>query len=193
MRIFQKLYDTILVWSGHRHASAYLAIISFIEAIFFPIPPDVMLAPMCLSRPERAWRYAFICTLASIIGAVIAYALGDWLGHHIRPWLLQSHYADAYNAVVDAFDHYGIIYMLLAGFSPIPFKIFTVSAGLLKMPFLPFIVAALVARAARFYLVAGIIYWGGPKYAQHLRRWIDWVGWFLVVAVAVGLLLWQLS
>ena len=193
MRIFQQLYDRILTWAGHRHAGVYLGVMSFTEAIFFPIPPDFMLAPMCLSEPRRAWRYATICTLASIAGAVIAYLLGDWLGQSIRPWLLQSHYAEPYLAVVEAFERYGVVYMLLAGFTPIPFKIFTVSAGLLKMSFLPFIVATLIARSARFYMVAGIIYWGGPKYAHHLRRWVDWIGWVVVVLTLIGLLVWHFA
>jgi len=191
MHFFQRWYDRILTWSAHRYASVYLAIVSFSEAIFFPIPPDVMLAPMCLSRPERAWRYASICTAASITGAVLAYFLGDWLGEWVRPWLESGHYAEAYAAVVEAFDRYGVAYLLLAGFSPIPFKVFTVSSGLLQMAFIPFVLASTVARAARFFLVAGLIRWGGPKVEGHLRRWIDWIGWSVVVLAVVGFIVWR--
>ncbi|MCG8465838.1 MAG: DedA family protein [Xanthomonadales bacterium] len=191
MHFFQRWYDRILQWSAHRYASVYLAIVSFIEAIFFPIPPDVMLAPMCLSRPEKAWRYALICTVASMVGAVLAYFLGAWLGEWVRPWLESGHYAEAYAAVVDAFDRYGVAALLLAGFSPIPFKVFTVSSGLLQMAFIPFVLAATVARAARFFLVAGLIRWGGPKMEGHLRRWIDWIGWGVVVLALITFIVWR--
>ena len=191
MKIFQPLYDRVLTLSAHRLANRYLALMSVIEAIFFPIPPDVMLVPMCLSQPRLAWRFAAICTVASVAGAVVGYMLGDWLGEWLRPWLEQSRYAAAYFAVVQAFERYGVVYMVLAGFSPIPFKIFTISGGLLKMPLLPFVLAALVGRAARFFLVAGLIRLGGEPFAARLRQWVDWIGWGVVIIAGIGLVVWQ--
>lgn len=190
MRPFQAMYDIVLGWSRHPRAERYLAALSASEAIFFPVPPDVMLAPMCLARPRQAWRYATWCTLASVGGAFIGYLLGDWAGETIRPWLEQSRYADSYHSVVESFTVYGVIYMVLAGFSPIPFKIFTVSAGLLSMPLLPFLLASAAARAARFFLVAGLIRVGGPQFAERLRQWVDGIGWSVLAIALVGLIGW---
>ena len=191
MRVFQPWYDRCLRWASHPHAQRYLVMMSTAEAIFFPIPPDVMLAPMCLARPQNAWRYALACTLASLAGALVGYALGWGLAAAIEPWLEQSHYADAYVRVKAAFAEYGVVYLLVAGFSPIPFKLFTVSAGLLRMPLLPFAGAVLVGRAARFFLVAGLIRWLGPKVAEPLRQWIDWLGWLTVIVAIIAVLIWR--
>lgn len=191
MRFFQRVYDRVLAWVAHPKAPWLLALVSTTEAIIFPIPPDVMLAPMCLSQPQKAWRLAALCTLTSVFGAVIGYCLGHFLGFWIRPWLEQSHYAPAYQAVVTAFAEYGVVYLVLAGFSPIPFKVFTVSAGLLRMSLLPFILAALIGRAGRFFLVAGLIRLGGPNAAQYLRRWVDWLGWSILIIAGIGLILWR--
>jgi len=189
MRIFSPLYDRVLRWSAHPHAARYLAALSFAESSFFPIPPDVMLAPMTLARPERGWRLALLTTLASVLGGAAGYAIG-WLAlAWIEPLLVSAGYWDAYLQATHWFETWGVLAVFVAGFSPIPYKVFTISAGALHM-FMPlFLLASFFGRGARFFLVAGLLLWGGEAMERRLRANIDAVGWSCVgLAVAVVLI-----
>jgi len=189
--MFKKLYDRVLVWSAHPRAPGYLAALSVAESSFFPVPPDVMLAPMCLASPRRAWGYAALCTVSSVAGGLAGYLIGRLAFHWIDAWLQASAWAPAFGQAVGAFERYGFWYILLAGFSPIPYKVFTISAGVVGMPVLPFLAGSLAGRGGRFFLVAGVIRLGGEGVAERLRRWVDLLGWTLVVLVLLGLYLWQ--
>ena len=190
--MFQKAYDLALGWAGHRHAPRYLAGLSAAEAIFFPIPPDVMLMPMCLANMRRAFYYAFICTAASVIGGFVGYAIG-WSGSEpLAEWLQGSPYAAGYTEAVTAFDRFGVWILLVAGFSPIPYKVFTITAGLLLMPLPQFMVGAIIGRSARFFLVAGVLRLGGEHMADRIRPLVDWVGWAMVVLLVAALGWWFL-
>ncbi|KAA9132483.1 DedA family protein [Marinihelvus fidelis] len=191
--MFRPLYDKVLSWSAHRHAPAYLGALSFAESSFFPVPPDVMLGPMCLARPQRAWYYATLCTLASVAGGIAGYLVGRLAFEAIEGWLMASSWAPAFERAVSAFDTWGFWYVLLAGFSPIPYKVFTISAGMLQMPVLPFVLGSIVGRGGRFFLVAGLIRLGGEKLAVRLRDWVDWIGWATVALVAIGALAWHFT
>ena len=184
MRLFGPLYDRVLGWSRHRHAERYLGALSFAESSFFPIPPDVMLAPMCLADRARAWRFATITTVTSLAGGVAGYFIGVFLFELIEPWLRTSHYWPAYLQARDWFDRWGVWAVLIAGFSPIPYKIFTIAAGATMLNFPGFVIASLIGRGARFYLVAGLIVAGGERMADLLPRYVERLGW-AVVALAV--------
>lgn len=148
----------------HRHAQYYLAVLSFTESSFFPIPPDAMLAPMSLARPERAWYYATLTTVMSVLGGLAGYLIG-WLAFDlIEPALHAAGYWELYLAVREWFDRWGFWAIFIAGFSPIPYKLFTIAAGVISMPLLPFIVASIIGRGGRFYLVAGLMRWGGAPW-----------------------------
>ena len=189
MKIFEKLYDMCLRWARHRHAPVYLSGLSFSESVFFPIPPDVMLAPMALANPQRAWFYAMITTLASVAGGIIGYLLGALIFEaHIQPLIIEWGYTAKLDTAINWFEQYGVAIVFLAGFSPIPYKIFTVSAGFLSMALLPFILASAISRGLRFYLVAGLMYWGGEKMEQKLRQYIDRLGWGTVVLAVIAFL-----
>lgn len=186
MRLFGACYDLALRWARHKHAAKYLGGLSFAESVFFPIPPDVMLAPMSLSQPERAWRFALITTIASILGGIAGYWLGFfafdvWLSPLIEQW----GYTHKIDKAMQWFTDYGVWVVFLAGFSPIPYKIFTVSAGFLQMAFFPFLLASAVGRGARFFLVAGLMRWGGEKMENTLRQYVEILGWAVVI-LAVG-------
>lgn len=188
--LLQRLYDRVLAWAAHPRAPVILSGLSFAESSFFPIPPDVMLGPMCLARPEKAWRFAALCTASSLLGGLLGYAIGRWAFAWIEPWLMSSAYAGIFVATVEAFDRWGFWYILLAGFTPIPYKVFTIGAGVTGMPLIPFLLGSATGRAARFFLVAGLIRAMGVKGAQRLRRWVDAAGWMVLIAVAMAGLAW---
>jgi membrane protein YqaA with SNARE-associated domain len=185
MQLFEPLYHRVIGWSRHRHAPAILGTLSFAESSFFPIPPDVMLLPMCIAERNRAWRFAFITTVTSLLGGVAGYAIGYFLFEMIEPWLRTTHYWDAYLQGRDWFDRYGVWAVFVAGFSPIPYKIFTISAGVATLNLPGFVIASLIGRGARFYLVAGLVVAGGPRMEATLPLYVERLGWAMVAAVAV--------
>jgi membrane protein YqaA with SNARE-associated domain len=184
--MFRTLYDKALVWSRHRHATKYLAALSFAESSFFPIPPDVMLAPMALAQPQQAWRLALLTTAASVIGGMLGYAIGFFLFDSIAPWLQETRYWAKYLLAESWFGEWGVWAVFVAGFSPIPYKVFTIAAGALQMLFMPFVLASLVGRGARFFLVALLIAAGGEKLESGLRKYMDRLGWTVVALVIIG-------
>jgi membrane protein YqaA with SNARE-associated domain len=184
--MFQRLYDRVLKWSAHPKAPAFLCGLSFAESSFFPIPPDVMLAPMCLAQPRKSWRFATLCSVSSVLGGLLGYVIGRWAFTWIEPWLMSSAYAVVFNSAVDAFERYGFLYILVAGFTPIPYKVFTISAGVVGMPMIPFLLGSAIGRAARFFLVAGLIRAMGERAAMRLRVWVDAAGWVVLAIAIVG-------
>jgi membrane protein YqaA with SNARE-associated domain len=181
MKIFSTLYDKVLVWSRHKHASRYLFALSFAESSFFPIPPDVMLAPMVLAQPHCAWRYALLTTVASVLGGLFGYWLGiiafDW----IHPLIVQFGYENAYQQIERGFKMWDFWILFLAGFTPLPYKLFTIAAGTLHVALLPFILGSLVGRGGRFFLVAFLIRWGGVHIDNLLRRYVDRISWLILL------------
>lgn len=187
MRLFSSLYDRMLIWSQHRHAPVYLACLSFVEASFFPLPPDLMLAPMAISTPKKAWWYATLTTLSSVLGGILGYFLGMFFISLIEPYFVHLGYQVAYHKVQHWFMIWGFWALFFAGFTPIPYKVFTIASGAVGMPFLPFILASLVGRASRFYLVSALLKLGGPKVNDQLRKYIDWLGWTFLIGIIVVL------
>jgi len=187
MRIFGPLYERVLAWSRHPHAERYLAGLSFAESSFFPVPVDVMLAPMCFANRQRAWRFAVIASLFSVLGGLGGYAIGWGLFETIQPWLVDSKYWPAYETSRAWFDRYGVWAIFIAGFSPIPYKVFTIAAGVAVLNLPGFFLASLVGRGARFFLVASLVVLGGEKLEDTLRRYVERIGWAVsVVIVAVA-------
>lgn len=191
MALFGPLYDRVMRWAAHPHAVRYLAGLSAAESSFFPIPPDVMLAPMTLARPQRAWTYALVTTVASVAGGVVGYFLGFFLLELIEPVIAAAGYTEAYGRAQAWFDSWGAWVLLIAGFSPVPYKIFTVASGALAMSMPLFVVISLIGRGCRFYLVAGAMRWGGAPMERLLRQHIEWLGW--VVGLAALALIGYLS
>lgn len=184
--MFQKLYDKALLWAKHRHAEKYLCALSFAESSFFPIPPDVMLAPMALAQPLKAYRFALLTTIASVFGGVLGYLIGYFSFELIEPWLQGTHYWEKYELARSWFELWGVWAVFIAGFSPIPYKVFTIAAGAMSMPFLPFVLASLVGRGGRFFLVSILLAWGGERLESTLRVYMDRIGWAVVVVICLG-------
>jgi len=188
MRLFEGLYNRVMTWSRHPKAPWYLAGLSFAESSFFPIPPDVMLAPMTLARPSRWWRLAALTTVASVFGGLLGYALGSLAFETLEPWIRDAGYWQGYVRARTWFHEWGFWAVFVAGFSPIPYKVFTIAAGSLSMVLLPFIVASAIGRGLRFFLVAGLMAWGGERLENLLGRYVEMLGWALVAAGVAGYL-----
>ena len=189
MKIFSRLYELVLTWAAHPRATRYLAALSFAESSFFPIPPDVMLAPMVLAQRQRAWRLAAVTTLWSVLGGIAGYLIGMFLFNVVATPVINFYEAEAAFEIVRAkFQAHGVWIVFLAGFTPIPYKLFTISAGLASMSLLPFVAASLVGRGARFFLVAGLIYAGGERFESQLRRYADGIGWTVLILAVLALL-----
>ncbi|MDX1594009.1 MAG: YqaA family protein [Gammaproteobacteria bacterium] len=180
MRVFSALYDRAMIWAVHRHAPWYLGGLSFAESSFFPIPPDVMLAPMSLARTDRAWWYAALTTATSVLGGLFGYLIGMLAIDAVLPWIVEAGYGARYEQAIEWFATWGVWVVFIAGFSPIPYKLFTIAAGASAMPLLPFTLASLVGRGARFFLVAGLMRWGGAPMERLLRSYIDRLGWLVI-------------
>lgn len=189
MKIFTALYEWTLKWAEHKFAPRILALLTFAESVFFPIPPDVLLAPMVLAQREKAWRLATLTTISSVIGGVVGY----WLGYlmfepWIQPLITDFGYQDRFDVAMSWFATWGVWVVFIAGFSPIPYKLFTVSAGFLHMAFLPFLLASAIGRGMRFFLVAGVIRWGGAPMEKKIRQWVDVLGWIIVALIIIAYL-----
>jgi len=185
MAIFGPLYERVMRWSRHRHAEWYLGAMSFAESSFFPIPVDVMLAPMCMARPDRSWRFALNASLLSVAGGIAGYGIGFLAFETIEPWLRESHYWAAYETAREWFEDYGFWTVFVAGFSPIPYKVFTIAAGVAALNFPAFVLASVIGRGARFFLVAAAVRYAGVRYEDSLLRNIERIGWALVILTVV--------
>ena len=187
MKIFSSLYDKVLGWSRHPHAERYLAAVSFAEASFFPVPTVLMMAPMALARPTRAWWLALLTTLTSVAGGVAGYFIGAYLFEAVgQPIIDFYHAAEKFEQLKIWFAEYGALLLFIAGVSPIPYKLFTISAGVLNMALIPFILASLLGRGIQYFVVAAIAWFGGDKLESSLRKWVDWLGWGIVVLAVLA-------
>ncbi len=193
MALFGSIYKRVIGWAKHRHASYYLSATSFAESSFFPVPVDVLLAPMVLAQREKAWWYASLATVTSVAGAVFGYYIGLFLFDQVaQPIIDFYHFQEKFIYVQELFRKYGVWIIFIAGFSPIPYKIFTITAGVVAMPLLPFILTSLVARGARFFLVAGLLYVGGEKIDAVLEKRVEQIGWATVVIIVLAITIYQL-
>jgi len=168
--MLRRFYDSVLALAASRNAPLWLAAISFTESSFFPIPPDALLIPMCLARPDRAWRLALICTVSSVAGGALGYYIGYALFEVIATPVIQFyHYEAAFERFRATYDQYGLWVILVKGFTPIPYKIVTIASGAAHFDFGVFMLASLATRGARFFLVAGLL----RAYGEPMRAFIE--------------------
>ncbi len=197
LNIFSGLYELCIKLAKHPKAPWFLAVNSFIESIFWPIPPDVMLAPMCLARPNRAWHYATITVITSVAGAVIGYYLGYLIyDPYIANLIELLNYGEAMATVRQWFTmEYGILMIFVGAFTPIPYKVIAVTTGVVAaesvsvtgttgmLTIFNFVWVSFIGRGMRFFLEAGIIKFGGERMEKAISRYIDWIGWACVLLV----------
>jgi membrane protein YqaA with SNARE-associated domain len=190
MKLFKPLYEFALRWASHPRAQWYLAGLSFIEAFIFPIAPEVMIAPMTLAKPQGWARYATISLASSLLGSFVGYALGHYAFYLLRPLLADIGWLPALDSLVASLSEdmgahpwkaFGML--VLAGFIPIPLKIFTWASGIVGVPILAFVAGMLIGRGKRVFLVAGLIRLGGPRTEHLIHRWIEWIGWGVLAAI----------
>jgi len=185
--MFRALYDWTLRLAGHRHAIRSLAAVSFAESSFFPIPPDVMVVPMILARRDQAYRIAAVCTIASVLGGVLGYAIGYFLYDSLGLWLVNLY--GAHDALADFrrwYDEWGAAIILVKGLTPIPFKLVTIASGFFEYNFPLFVLLATLTRGARFFLIAWLLKrWGAPMQAFIEKR-LTMIGWGTLALIAGG-------
>jgi len=200
MKLFGPLYDRAISWSRHPRAPLYLVMLSVFEAVFFPVMPEVMLAPMCLSQPRRGFWFAFISLLGSLVGAVIGYVLGHFAFEALRPalesmgWLEHIDNQVTWLREIAVQSPWKAFWLLvLAGFAPIPLKFFTWASGIVGVPMVPFMASMAVGRGKRVFLVAGAIRLGGERAESALRRYIEPIGWIALalIVLLIAYLVWR--
>lgn len=186
MKWLRRLYDWVLSWADSPYGTAALAVLAFAESSFFPIPPDVLLIALCVGQRVKALWFATVCAVSSIIGGIAGYLIGWGI------WAMVSHLFFAYvpgfteaqfARVQNLYEHYNFWVVFVAAFTPIPYKVITIAAGVCQINFLWFMVASIVGRSARFFIVAGLIY----RFGEPIRDFID--RWFDLCAIAFTILL----
>ena len=185
--MLRKLYDRVFDLARSRHATKALAVVSFAESSVFPIPPDVMLAPMILARPDKAYFYAGVCTLASVLGAVVGYAIGYFLidvGMMILSWLGK---ADTFEASKALFQEHGAWVILIKGLTPIPFKLITIASGIFQFNFPLFVALCAVTRGGRFFVEAFILKTWGPVMMEMVEKRLALFSIIGLVALVAGI------
>ena len=189
MKPFRYLYDKSISWAMHKHAQYYLGGVSFIESSVFPIPPDLMLISMGLAKPTKWWVYALIATISSVAGGVFGYMIGYYAMSYLEPFILASHWAPQFKHVMEWFDKMGVIAVILAGFTPFPYKIFTLSAGAMGLAIGPFIIGSILGRGLRFFMVSGVVRLSAERFETHVKQYLDQIGW-TVLFLAATIFIW---
>jgi membrane protein YqaA with SNARE-associated domain len=193
MNWIKKMYNWVLKWAETPYGSLALFILAFVESIFFPIPPDVLLIALALGSPKKSFRFAFICTVGSVSGAFVGYAIGHfaWLTNSgdFTPFAnfffnnVPGFSVGLFNEIKELFNEWGFWVVFTAGFTPIPYKVFTVTAGVFDLNFMLFCIASFISRGARFFLVAFLIW----RYGPNIKRFID--KYFNLLAIGFTVLL----
>src|SRR5216684_7363866 len=169
--MLDRLYSRALALAASPHAMWVMAAMSFAESSFFPLPPDILLIPMILAQPRRAWLIAGVCTIASVLGGFVGYAIGYFLFDTVgRPVLEFYHAMDRYEALKAAFAQWGVWIIILKGMTPIPYKLVTIASGVAHFDLLAFIGASIVSRSLRFFLVAAVLWWFGDAARDFIER-----------------------
>ena len=185
--MFRGLYDWTLRLAGHRHAIRYLGVISFAESSFFPIPPDVMVVPMVLARRDQAYLIATVCTLSSVAGGMLGWAIGYFLYDTVGQWLMNVYgMTDGIEQFRAWYDKWGAAIILVKGLTPIPFKLVTIASGFAAFNFPLFVATALITRGARFVLIAALLKRYGAPIQDFIERRLNLIGILFLLALAGG-------
>lgn len=189
--LHRHLYDWVLHFADTRHGPVALFILSFAESSFFPVPPDVLLAPLTLGAPKKWFRFALTCSIASILGGMFGYCIGLYLWEQIHPWVF-AHLGgigmtpENFDKFKELYDKHDFMIVFTCGFTPLPYKVCTISAGIAKISFLGFIIASTISRSARFFLVAGLFGWKGESIRPYIDKYFNWLSLAFVILLVGG-------
>ncbi len=195
MKFLKKLYDWVLGWANTPYGGPALFFLAFSESSFFPIPPDVLLIPLGLSRPRKAFYYAALSSVGSVLGGIFGYLIGLFLMDSVGMPILRAYgLMEKYNYVSALYNQYNALAVGIAGFTPLPYKLFTIAAGACKINFPVFLMASAVSRSARFFLVSTLVYFFGERARAFIDKYFNWlaiafalllIGGFIAVKIAL--------
>lgn len=187
----KRLYNWVLHWADTPYGVPALFALSFVESSFFPIPPDVLLIALCMGAPQKAFKFAGWCAVASVLGGIGGYYIG-YLAEPVGRWIIFDllHYGSAWDKVAELYGHNAFLAILAAAFTPIPYKVFTIAAGVFheQVPLLTLIGASIIGRTGRFMLVAGTIFFFGPPVKRLLDKYLEWAALGLFCLGVAGFL-----
>lgn len=186
--MLRQAYQWVIGWSETPYGGWALFILAFAESSCFPIPPDVLLIALAVGQPLAAFQFALICSIGSVLGGIAGYAIGLFAFAAIGQPILNLYDPDlaVFNQIKGLYDTWGFWGVLAAAITPIPYKVFTIASGVFKFDFLQFVVASVVGRSFRFFLVGGLIFWGGESLKLWIEKYFDWVAWGFLVVLILG-------
>ena len=185
--MLRRLYDWVIRLAGSPQAIPAMGVVAFAESSFFPIPPDVMLIPMVLADRTRAFRIALVCTVCSVLGGLLGYAIGYYFFETIGEWLVRTYHMEAGLAAFRAgFEKYGIWIILIKGLTPIPYKLVTIASGAAHFDLFTFVWASIVTRGLRFFLVAALLWRFGEPIRRFLEERLTLITWLFLIALVGG-------
>jgi len=185
--VLRRLYDWVLHWAETPYSSWALFLLSFAEASFFPIPPDVLLIALAVAKPPKAFKYALVCSVGSLLGGCLGYAIGYGFMAGVGQKIVDLYgFADKVAYIESLYRQYDAWAVGIAGFTPIPYKVFTIAAGMFKIDFGVFVVASMASRSARFFLVGGLIYLFGPRIQRFIDRYFNILAVVFVILFILG-------
>lgn len=185
--MIRSLYDWVIRLARHRHAIPAMGAVSFMESSFFPIPPDVMLVPMILANREKAFQIALVCTICSVLGGLLGYAIGYYFFETIGEWVVRTYGLQSGLAAFRAgFDEYGTWIILIKGLTPIPYKLVTIASGAAHFDLFTFVWASILTRGARFFLVAALLWKYGEPIRAFIEKRLTLLTWLFLIALIGG-------
>ncbi len=187
MKLIRTLYDWTLRQAEKTYARWILFGVAFAESSFFPLPPDVLLLPMCIARRDKALRLAAICTAGSVLGGLLGYSIGALLYDTIGIWIVETyHLQEAFKRFHDGFNEWGVWIILAKGLTPIPYKLVTIASGVAHFPLLPFVLASILTRGLRFFVVALLVMKFGAPIQTFIEKYLTWVALGVLVLIVFG-------
>ena len=185
--MIRKSYNWILAHAGTPKAKWVLGSVSFAESSFFPLPPDPLYMAMILARVQDAWKLAFLCTITSVIGGILGYYIGYGLYESVGEWIIEAYQLqNAFDKFQDSFNEYGFWIIALKGLTPIPYKVVTIFSGVAKLDMKTFLLASVIARGFRFYMVAAILKYAGPQLRAYIEKNLTFVTILVLIAIVLG-------
>jgi membrane protein YqaA with SNARE-associated domain len=185
--MLRRLYDWTINLSASPNAPWALATVSFVESSFFPIPPDALLIPMCLAQRRRCWIYALSCTIASVLGGFLGYAIGYFLMESLGAWIVSAYgYGEKIEVFQQSYQEWGLWIILIKGLTPIPYKLVTIASGAADFNLLVFALASIATRGARFFLIAGLLWKFGPPIRDFIEKRLTLITWAFLILLVGG-------